>query len=103
MPFLIAYDISNPRRLRRVARFLQRRAIRCQKSVFLLRASRQRVETLLDELLPLLDPSQDAVQAWELAPGQPLEGIARGCVLPLEPPCVVAHPAGLHCVHPPKP
>lgn len=103
MPFVIAYDISDPRRLRRVARFLERRAMRCQKSVFLLRASPQRVEALLDELLPLLDPSQDAVQAWELAPGQPLEGIARGRVLPLEPPCIVADPATFHLIQQAKP
>ncbi|MCR4414896.1 MAG: CRISPR-associated endonuclease Cas2 [Thermoguttaceae bacterium] len=54
MPFVIAYDIADPRRLRRVARFWERHAIRCQK---------------------------------------PLEGIARGRVLPLEPRCVIAEPA----------
>lgn len=35
MYFVIAYDISHPRRLRRVARLLERRAVRCQYSVFL--------------------------------------------------------------------
>ena len=37
MHYLVAYDIADPRRLRRVARLMERRATRCQKSVFLFR------------------------------------------------------------------
>ena len=35
MRFIIAYDIAHPRRLRRVARVMEKHAIRCQKSVFI--------------------------------------------------------------------
>ena len=49
MPYIMAYDIADPGRLRRVARLLERHALRCQKSVFLFQADRPAVEALLDQ------------------------------------------------------
>src|SRR5881409_825683 len=79
---LIAYDIADPRRLQRVARRLERSAVRCQKSVFLFPAGPADVETLLDELATLLRLDEDVVQAWRLAQGQPALGLVRGTPLP---------------------
>ncbi len=98
MPYLIAYDIANPRRLRRVARLLEKHATRCQKSVFLIRAGVDRVRQILDQILPLLKPSTDCVQAWELARGQSLQGLVLGNAQPLEPRCVVSEPSSLHFI-----
>ncbi len=72
--------------------------MRCQKSVFLVRADADHVNRLLDEMLPLLEPNQDCVQAWALTSGQPLEGMARGQVPPLEPDCVLSEPTSLRFV-----
>ena len=79
MRYLIAYDIADPRRLRRVARLLERRALRCQKSVFLFRGDAVEVERVLDELAPLLDPAQDAarVRAMYTHPAFVRRGIGR--------------------------
>jgi len=61
MLFLIAYDIANPGRLRRVARRLERHALRVQKSVFLFRGSEEELVLLLDDLNELIDADLDVV------------------------------------------
>jgi CRISPR-associated endonuclease Cas2 len=88
MTFLIAYDIADPSRLRRVARYLERRAVRCQKSVFLFHGDREQVIGVLEGLAPLLVEDQDVVQAWLLNPNQPAN-LVRGTPMPVQPGGVV--------------
>lgn len=83
MEFLIAYDIAAPARLRRVAAFLQRRAIRCQKSVFHAEATSQELASWLDEIGSLINPREDVVQAWPLKKCPSPSRMSRGKVLPL--------------------
>ncbi len=94
MYYLIAYDIADPRRLQRVARTMERHALRCQKSVFLFRGDGAAVEALLDTLAPLLVPEEDVVQAWKLAQDQPAAGLLRGTPLNVHPAAVILDPAG---------
>ncbi len=89
MRYLIAYDIADPRRLRRVARLLEKRALRCQKSVFFADVTPDRLQQILDELEQLIDGRDDCIQAWRLAADQPAEGQTRGCCPPLMPATVV--------------
>jgi len=63
MKFLIAYDIANPRRLRRVAKRLEQYAVRVQKSVFVFHGTRQDLDGVKSELLSLIDVAEDRVQA----------------------------------------
>ncbi|MCS7167132.1 MAG: CRISPR-associated endonuclease Cas2 [Gemmatales bacterium] len=85
MYYLVAYDIADPRRLQRVARFMERRALRFQKSVFLYQGDLRGVEQMLNEVVRLLDVQADIVQVWQLAKGQPLKGWYRGRPMPLDP------------------
>ena len=78
MRYLVAYDIAHPRRLQRVARHLERRAVRCQKSVFLFEGEPRQATALLDELVPLMNVDEDCVQLWRLNDGQPWHGQVRG-------------------------
>lgn len=89
MRFLVAYDICNPRRLRRVARFMEQHGLRTQYSVFLVRTSLVDLERLLDDVSRLIDERVDCVQAWRLAENQPPDGFARGAAHPVCPQCVV--------------
>lgn len=75
---LVAYDICNPKRLRRVARHLEKQAVRCQKSVFIYQGTAATLQRLLDQLDKLIDPSVDLIQAWKLAPRQSALGSHRG-------------------------
>ncbi len=89
MAFVIAYDVCHPRRLRRVARVLERRAVRCQCSVFLFRGTAADLAALLDDLAALIRPAEDVVQAWPVPPGADPEEYARGAVRVVNPAGVV--------------
>jgi CRISPR-associated endonuclease Cas2 len=92
MHFLVAYDIADPKRLRRVARCMERRAIRCQKSVFWFDGTADALARLLEEVRPLIDPAADVVQAWCLAAGQDPCGLALGAAADIRPAAVVLAP-----------
>ena len=87
--FLIAYDVSDPKRLRRVARALERRAVRVQYSVFLFHGEQAALAELVQDLRRLIRPDEDVVQAWPVPPGDPPERYALGAVRPVRPAAVV--------------
>jgi CRISPR-associated protein Cas2 len=89
MHFLIAYDIADPRRLHRVARFMERRAVRWQKSVFLWAGTHEALHALLEDVTPLLDISVDLVQAWPLARSARWNRLCRGTALRIAPAAAV--------------
>ena len=64
--YLVAYDIADPRRLGRVARYLGQHACRVQYSVFAAPLSQSRLHHLLAELETMIDPKQDDVRAYPL-------------------------------------
>jgi len=59
--YLVSYDISNPKRLRRVARALEGFGVRLQYSVFECALDELRLEKLRAELHPLLNHGEDQV------------------------------------------
>ena len=89
MRFMVAYDITAPRRLRKVARLLEKHALRCQKSVFLYEGSKEKLAALLDEIQGLISVNEDCVQAWGLVESQPRVGMLRGTSAYLYPASVV--------------
>ena len=89
MRYLIAYDIAAPDRLRRVARVLEREAIRIQKSVFVAEMTSTEMRHLLRTLSTVMDLDEDIVQAFRISPNQPLNGEAIGSVVPVNSPTVI--------------
>jgi CRISPR-associated endonuclease Cas2 len=89
MHYLVAYDIAEPRRLRRVARFMEKRALRCQKSVFWFDGDAEAVVALLAEVAPLLKADEDVVQVWQVATQETIVGRCCGTPLNLRPAGVV--------------
>lgn len=82
--WLVAYDIRDPRRLRRVHRYLRNYATPIQYSVFLYRATPTNIPHLLKGLEQHINPQEDDVRAYPL-PGKleyhtigdgPVDGIA---------------------------
>ena len=59
LPHLVAYDISCPLRLGRVFRFLKKRGLHVQYSVFLVGLRAERVDHLQRELEALVAPDDD--------------------------------------------
>lgn len=68
--WVIGYDIASPRRLRRVARFLEKRAVRVQYSLFIGRFTPALFDEIWAGLAGLINPRADDVRAWPV-PEQP--------------------------------
>lgn len=62
--WLIAYDIADPRRLRRVHRFLCSHAVPVQYSVFATRATPMKVGLIRASLSELIDAAEDDVRFY---------------------------------------
>lgn len=76
--WLIAYDIANPRRLKRIHRFLVREAIPVQYSVFYYEGSVAAMGQIMSELEKLIHQKQDDIRAYQL-PAQPqIDTLGRG-------------------------
>lgn len=89
MRYLIAYDIADPKRLQRVARILERFAIRTQKSVFLFHGTEREVQRLLNKAAQKMNLREDIIQAWSLIPDQDGPKRYRGIPANLTPPAAV--------------
>lgn len=66
--WLLAYDIASPKRLGRVHRFVVRRGLPTQYSVFLVEADRSAIDELVGALARLVHPRQDDVRIFRLDP-----------------------------------
>lgn len=89
--YLIAYDIAEDRRLRRVAKVMEAFGERLQYSVFLCDLSGEEMIAWRSKLLPLLALSEDSVVVLALGPpgAEALETIGRSRRLPHTGPVVV--------------
>ncbi len=68
---VVAYDVADARRLRRVHRCVSRQALAVQRSVFLFHGTRGALRRLLAELATLIDAERDDVRAYPSAhPGR---------------------------------
>lgn len=63
---IICYDISHPKRLRQVHKYLSANAFPLQYSVFWLQANGQQLQRHLQKLQTLIDPKQDDLRAYPL-------------------------------------
>ncbi|AVO49261.1 CRISPR-associated endonuclease Cas2 [Melaminivora suipulveris] len=64
--YIICYDITCPRRLGRIHRYLKRHACAVQYSVFLFTGSPEQLERCLEYLQRLMDPRSDDIRAYPL-------------------------------------
>jgi len=69
MECLAVYDICDPRRLRRVARLMERYGVRVQKSVFECCLVDSTLREMLDRARLLLDDSVDSIRVYPLLAG----------------------------------
>ena len=65
-PWLICYDIADPRRLQAVHNEIRRYATPFQHSVFRANATRREVAGWMDALAKIVDPRQDDIRAYPL-------------------------------------
>lgn len=66
--YLVCYDITDPKRLNRVARYLQKYACRVQYSVFATQIRTLRLDEVLEGLDHIIEPKLDDIRAYPLPP-----------------------------------
>ncbi|MDP2811895.1 MAG: CRISPR-associated endonuclease Cas2 [Rhodocyclaceae bacterium] len=64
--YVICYDISNPKRLGRLHRFLKKRAVPLQYSVFLFSGDDRKLDRCLAGAEKLIDGKEDDLRAYPL-------------------------------------
>ncbi|WP_298609743.1 CRISPR-associated endonuclease Cas2 [uncultured Thiothrix sp.] len=69
-PHIISYDIAEPKRLKRIHRFLKKVALPLQYSVFLIEADAKRIEQLMKQLALMIKAREDDIRIYPL-PLQP--------------------------------
>lgn len=66
--YLVAYDVSAPRRLRRICRYLTGYKVGGQKSVFEIWATPAELRRIRADLESLMDPAEDRLHVLALDP-----------------------------------
>jgi CRISPR-associated protein Cas2 len=83
--YLLAYDIADPRRLKRVHYRMRREGVPVQESVFLVQRNRRGMDQLLDMLAKIMVAAEDDVRAYPIADPADIwmrgKGIARAGLL----------------------
>ncbi|MGS2743877.1 CRISPR-associated endonuclease Cas2 [Halomonas sp. LS-001] len=69
---LIAYDIRDVKRLRRVHTCLQQCAFALQRSVFLWQGDARQLAVLKQQLSQLINPLEDDIRGYPMACGEPI-------------------------------
>ncbi len=65
--YLICYDISDPKRLAKIAKYLEKEAIRIQYSIFLAKgATKEGIYAIAQNLVEMIDPKEDDVRIYEI-------------------------------------
>jgi CRISPR-associated protein Cas2 len=76
--WLICYDVTNPRRLSRLHRFLRRHAVPVQYSVFCYVGSAAQIGNLVPEIDAIIDDTTDDVRIYQLPERLQCDTLGRG-------------------------
>jgi len=79
--FVICYDIAHPYRLARLHRFLRKRAVPIQYSVFIFHGDARQLHRFVNEAAALIDQHEDDLRAYPL----PKRGFSARLGLPALP------------------
>lgn len=78
--WLIAYDISQPRRLARVHRYVKTVAAPAQYSLYVAEDTAQGIQSIRDELAQLIDRREDDVRIYQLPKRSRIIHLGRGAL-----------------------
>ena len=81
--FVICYDIADPKRLRKIAKTIEKKAMRIQYSVFfMMHTTQAEVTALLERMTALYHEEQDDIRVYKIKH----TGIHMGAAVDLERP-----------------
>lgn len=64
--YIIIYDIRDERRLRKIAKIMEKYGKRVQYSVFEVRGDPLLIEVIRNEYIPIINPEEDSVVIYKL-------------------------------------
>ncbi len=65
--YIVCYDIAHPKRLARLARFLEKRLVRIQYSIFIAKShSKEQIYQLAQQIVEHIDPDEDDVRIYRI-------------------------------------
>jgi CRISPR-associated protein Cas2 len=64
--YIVSYDICDRKRLAKLAKLLEKIAIRIQKSIFLLKASKNELLGLINSIKDIINEEQDDVRIYKI-------------------------------------
>lgn len=76
--WLVTYDITNPKRLTRLRRFLVKQATPVQYSVFHFEGSAAQMGRLMADIEKRIDPTTDDVRGYQLPEHLSIDTLGRG-------------------------
>lgn len=76
--WLICYDITDPKRLGRLHRFIKKHAVPVQYSVYYHEGSTQQVMRLMRDIEGIIDPKTDDVRAYPIPDSPCIDQLGRG-------------------------
>jgi len=71
---VIAYDITDDKRLQRVAKYMEKFGIRTQKSVFELDIPFSEGKKIVDGMVKIIDPKEDKVFLFQIKGKEDVQG-----------------------------
>lgn len=81
--FVVCYDISDPKRLKKIAKAVEKRALRIQYSIYVLfDATQQELNILLENITKIYNQEQDDIRVYKIKQ----KGIHMGSAIDLENP-----------------
>lgn len=81
--FLICYDISDEKRLAKIGKRVEKRALRIQKSIYLFdNAAKDELKILIEEIMKIFNEKEDDLRVYVIKD----RGISLGSALDLENP-----------------
>ena len=64
--FIIAYDIRDDKRLRKMAKLLENEALRVQFSVFYIKCDKKKLFEIIDKIKKIIDEEEDDVRIYKI-------------------------------------
>ncbi|NPA63686.1 MAG: CRISPR-associated endonuclease Cas2 [Epsilonproteobacteria bacterium] len=65
--YLVCYDIANSKRLNKLARYLEKRTIRIQYSIFVAKNfTKEQIYQIAQDIVDIIDPDEDDVRIYRI-------------------------------------
>lgn len=64
--FIISFDISNEKRLKKISKYLEQKSLRIQLSVFYTKCTKNEIKNIINSLKKLMDSEDDDIRIYQI-------------------------------------